>query len=96
MNRLTTADVCSILESCATNKVSKLQFGDLIVEFGASKEKGHQTSSALTQEEHDKLNDAQIQLDAQALRDLEVGELALTNPLMLEELIEKGELNASS
>ncbi len=97
MNRLTSEEVCRILEVCATTKVSKLSFGDLIVEFGASKEMAHQSySSALTQLDHDKLNEAQVQKDAEQLRQYEIDELLLTDPERYEELLEKGELNANS
>lgn len=87
--------MCTILESCATNKVSKLQFGELIVEFGPSQEKSQQTHSALTQDQHDKLNEAQIQSDAAELRQREFDELLLTDPERYEELLLKGELNAN-
>lgn len=95
MNRLTTADVCLILEACATNKVSKLQFGELIVQFGASTEESHQKLPALTQEQHDQQNEAQVQRDADVLRQREYDELLLTDPEKYEELLQKGELNAN-
>lgn len=84
--------MCHILNSCATNKVAKLQFGELIVEFGASMEKTHQSETALTQDQHDKQNEAQIQKDAAELRQQELDELLLTDPEKYEELLEKGEL----
>jgi ribonuclease HIII len=69
-----------------------LQFGELYVEFGASVVKTHQNLPALTQEDHDKLNAAQIQKDAEELRTIEIDELLLTDPLKYEELLQKGEL----
>lgn len=92
MNKLTRDDVCLILKECATSKVSKIQFGELYVEFGISLETSQQTPSALTQSQHDKLNDAQVQADAAALRELEIEELQLTDPEKYEELLSKGEL----
>jgi ribonuclease HIII len=89
---LTAAEVYGILEVCASTRVTKIQFGNLYVEFGASKEESKQTLPALTQEDHVKLNDAQIQRDADELRQLEKDELMLTNPEYFEELLEKGEL----
>ncbi len=88
--------MCTILRECATNKVAKLQFGELIVEFGLSIEKSQQTLAALTQEQHDKQNEAQVQDDAQALRELEIEELMLTDPERYEELLQKGELRDAS
>jgi ribonuclease HIII len=93
LNRLTAAEVCTILKECATTKVSKITFGDLCVEFGTSIEKSQQTLPALTQEQHDKLNDAQVQSDARGLRQQEIDELILTDPELYEELLQKGELN---
>jgi len=84
--------VCLILKECATSKVSKIQFGDLYVEFGISVQEGQQTLAALTQNQHDKLNEAQVQQDAEALRQIEVEELMLTDPEKYEELLSKGEL----
>jgi hypothetical protein len=84
--------VCLILDSCATNKVSEIQFGELIVKFGAAQEESHQKLPALTQEQHDKNNKAQVQKDAADLRQLELDELVLTDPEKYEELLAKGEL----
>lgn len=89
MNKLTPADVCNILEACATTKVSVLQFGDLYVEFGTSREETKPVLPDLTQQDHDKLNNAQVQRDAEDLRDLERGELILTDPELHEELLLK-------
>lgn len=63
------------------------------MEFGTSIEKSQQTLPALTQEQHDKLNDAQVQSDARGLRQQEIDELILTDPELYEELLQKGELN---
>lgn len=87
--------MCRILEACATNKVFELQFGELIVKFGASMDQSKQTLPALTQEDHDKLNDAQVQTDASVLRQQEIDELLLTDPEKYEELLQKGELNVN-
>jgi ribonuclease HIII len=92
LNKLTTDDVCLILRECATSKVSKIQFGELIVEFGLSKEETHQSLPALTQQQHDKLNEAQVQADAEVLREIEKEELMLTDPEKYEEMLQKGEL----
>ena len=93
MNKLTPIEVCNILEACASTKVSKLQFGELYVEFGASKEEAKQgILPVLSQEDHDKLNAAQVQRDAEEYREIEKSELLLTDPLKYEELLEKGEL----
>jgi len=92
LNKLTCSDVCLILEACAMTKVSKIQFGDLYVEFGAGKEEAHQSLPALTQNDHDKLNAAQVQKDAEELRSIEIDELLLTDPEKYEELLSKGEL----
>jgi hypothetical protein len=84
--------VCLILKECATSKVSKIQFGELYVEFGPSMEENQQIPPALTQRQHDKLNEAQVQADAEVLRQLEIEELQLTDPEKYEELLQKGEL----
>lgn len=84
--------MCHILEACATIKVAKLQFGELIVEFGASIEKNQQIHSALTQVEHEKQNEAQVQELAAELRQQEIEELMITDPERYEELLQKGEL----
>ena len=92
LNKLTSAEVCGILEACATTKVSKIQFGELYVEFGASMEKTTQSLPALSQGDHDKFNAAQVQKDAEELRSIEIDELLLTDPLKYEEMLQKGEL----
>ena len=92
LNKLTTEEVCHILEVCATTKVSKIQFGELCVEFGASKEVTQKELPDLTQGDHDKLNAAQVQRDAEELRAIEMDELLLTDPERYEELLQKGEI----
>jgi hypothetical protein len=81
--------VCNILEACATTGVSLLQFGDLYVEFGPSKEASKPGLPDLTQQDHDKLNNAQAKRDVQLLRELEEAEEVLTDPEAYEERLIK-------
>lgn len=92
LNRLTAAEVCHIIESCATHRVTKLQFEGLSVEFGEKAVTTHQSLPDLTQEQHTEMNNAQVQKDAEALRQLEIDELILTDPERYEELLSKGEI----
>lgn len=82
-------DVCNILSMCATTKVSVLQFGELYVEFGLNRGDAKPAAPDLTQNEHDKLNNAQVQRDADDLRELEKSELILTDPEAYEEQLLK-------
>lgn len=86
--------MCRILEVCSSTNISKLQFGNLCVEFGAKEKVANQSPilPPISQEEHTQQNDAQIQKDAADLRKMELDELLLTDPARYEELIEKGEI----
>ena len=86
--------MCRILERCATVKIRKLQFRDLYIEFeGTEAVVDYATPiKPMTQEEHTQLNDAQVQRDAEELRQIEIDELILTDPEKYEELLQKGEI----
>jgi len=90
---LTSQDVCNILKECAQTKVSSLRFGGLFVEFGTSEPKAnHSRGQVLTNEEHDRQNDVQIQKDAEEARREFISELKLTNPELLEDMVAAGEI----
>lgn len=88
-NSLTAEEACRILEACSTHNVSKIQFGDLYVEFGVKERATNQSqhSESLSQEQHDSQNASQIKQDAAELRRREIDELILTDPEKYEELL---------
>lgn len=59
------------------------------MEFGPSREESKPGLPDLTQQQHDKLNSAQVQRDAQELREMERGELLLTDPEAHEDMLLK-------
>lgn len=92
-NSLTADEACRILEMCSSHNVSKLQFGDLCVEFGVKERRASQSqySSPISQEQHDNQNAAQIKRDAAELRRREIDELILTDPEKYEDLLSNPE-----
>jgi hypothetical protein len=91
-------EVCSIIESCATHKVTSLKFGDLEVSFGpqALTEPAQVQIPSNPEAEISELpqrTKEEIAILEADLREMENAELALTNPRLMEDLIERGELD---
>lgn len=95
---LSSLDICTIIEACAENQVTKLKYGDLYLELGRQTPRDTvptQTVSPGTEIpeiNHDKITQESIETDEVKLREAEIAELMLTDPRRAEEMIENGEL----
>lgn len=91
---LTTQDICAIMEACSKTSVSKLKFGGLSLEFDRP------TNPNRTVEENfpvplvvaEKNERDAILRDEVALREEQIKEMRITDPLRAEELLLAGEL----
>lgn len=98
---MTVADVCSIISTSAREGVTVLKFRDLRVEFGfkplASSPYPLSTPAAIPTAEmvaplQKKEEEHSTELDELELRERQIEELLLTDPLAAEEMIRLGEL----
>lgn len=99
-NKLTALEVCSILKSCRELGVAELEFGALYVTFVPRPDKVEVFSTIPTlsareiAETQAKLAKKSLELDEMRLRDEQLGELVITDPLKYEELLRNGELSS--
>lgn len=96
-NTLSSRDICDILEACAKSKVTSLQFGGLIVSFGtpaASTIPNEEKSNAVTTitEQHETSTRAAIEHDELVLREDQLANALVENPVLFEQMIKDGEL----
>jgi hypothetical protein len=103
-SQLSSAEVCSILETSAKAGVSELKFGGLEVKFGKPAEErprapGPQPTpvlpvpvEALTEEAHTTQSKESLELESIRIKERQFQELLITNPLLAEQMIENGEL----
>jgi len=95
---LSTQSVCSIIETCARYNVAKLQFRDLMLEFGQKPEQpppGRTTATTvadMTEQEHQEQTKQALAEDELSLREQQLEELKITDPAEYERQIRDGEL----
>ncbi len=96
--------ICSIIESCATHGVTSLKLGDFFIEF-SPKAKPESLPEVLTSETHSTNPEAAIsdqqhkentkellEREEISLRDQEIAEMQITDPLGAEQMLLNGEL----
>ncbi len=97
-NEFSVADVCLILESCGKNHVAELKLGALQVKFGSQ---ARETTSGAVELSVDaaelaslqeKLAQKSLESDEIRVREQQVAEMPLTDPLLYEEMLARGEL----
>lgn len=98
---LSSQEVCAILEAGAKNGVSVLKFGDLLVRFGrhatpttAIPEPA--TTATVTPETHEAQTKDTLEVEELRLREQELAELQITDPLKYEQMLEDGDLDEES
>lgn len=90
--RFTCQDICAILEAGAKSGVSLLQWGDFRAEFGARPpaQVGHIPSPmVMASPESEKVS---LEAQEKLLKQQEVAEMLLRDPVRYEELMAKGEI----
>lgn len=102
---LSTEQVVSILKASARCKVSVLKFRDLYVKFDTQVEQGSalpgspqqhaftSTVAEMTDIQHQQSDLAALEQSELELREAELEELKITNPVRYEELVNEGELD---
>lgn len=96
-NNLSSEAICVIIESCAKHGVAELKFQDLHVKFGKSaiQELGPQNSNSpeaeISEEQHEEQTAHAIEKDEVDLREEQLEELFLTDPMAAEEMLRNGE-----
>lgn len=94
---LKTADICRIIESCKTSGVSRLQFGNLHIQFGEPIHEPKESWSEFTAKSTSsgtQTEDAAKQ-SVRKLSEEEIDQLKLTDPAGYERLILSGELDSA-
>lgn len=86
-----------ILEACEATGVSELRLGELHVRFGSHTEPTQDAASlhpakATAEPNHDQINQETLERDELLLREAQIEELLITDPLRAEELMNQGEL----
>jgi hypothetical protein len=103
---LDTDGICSIIEACSRAGVAELKFGSLHVSFLPKLEQAQRvvwesasapsSSDAAHSDAIQKTNDEErLMFDEKALREQQLDEMMITDPLAYEELIASGELEDS-
>ena len=102
---LTLEELCAILKACGEARVTELKFGDLHVHFGkAAQMETNQVGShvdmapdprAAKEIAGNQIKEAKrsLELDEMRVRNEQISELFLTDPLRAEELLRNGELD---
>lgn len=102
---LSCGEVCGILKACGEAKVTKLKFRDLEVEFDQTvappalpvapivdRPPLSNPVAEITDSQHEKQSKASLEQAEIVLREAQIAELQITDPLAAEELIRNGEL----
>ncbi len=99
---LPTDELCSIITACGGAGVSELKFGDLNITFGlpprqirflreANRPPASKTGTAISEIQEQEAEKA-LEEDELALRDEQIENLFIEDPVRAEELLERGEL----
>ena len=97
----TPQEVCEIIRQCRQDGVVELTFGDLHLSFvpkaevinaQASEPSSTQPPDAAISADLEKQSKESVEQDALTLRQQQIDELTILNPLLAEQLIESGEL----
>ncbi len=95
-NELKTEEVCRILEACAKSGVSELMFRTLTVRFDRPVEqtvvKLPDTAPAQVRADQEKMAKESLLQDEIQVREDQIADLMITDPVTAEELIRSGEL----
>jgi predicted nucleic acid-binding Zn-ribbon protein len=98
-------DICAIIKSCRNCGVTKFKFGDLEVDFGrpalsphgkCGEAVNHLSVAEITDEIHEKQMKEALEQDELRLKDEQVAQALIENPLLAEQLIMDGELEDDS
>lgn len=102
--RLDSAEVCVIIEACAKHGVVELKFHDLELKFGKQTEQGTGLPlnpgdnvalppvAVMTEKDHEKNTESVLEEEEISLRENQIAELQIDDPVAAEELIMNGEL----
>ena len=93
---LNSDDVCSIIETSAKNGVSELQFGELLLKFGATHIPAQSQAPHEEEISEGKLKEEEVKYLAQREQELkndEMDQMLIENPSRFEELLEQGEFD---
>lgn len=102
-NTFTAAEISEIIRQCSAQGVTELKYGDLHLAFrpkiememGEQNPSRHQTKpteAAISDEQHDKQSKQSLEKDEMDLREQQIAELHITNPLLAEQLMVEGDL----
>jgi hypothetical protein len=97
--KLTAADACLIIETSAKAGVTELSFGDLQISFVPKFGQGEEVVSPrmqqepLTEKQHIKMTKEQIEAEELRMRQEQMEEMLLSDPLQFEEMLQRGELD---
>lgn len=94
---LSGSEICKIINACAKKGVSKLQLGPLLVEFGQQNQTSAPSPVKLAFpenviQEQEKESKNALEAEEINLREQQIAELQLTDPLKFEEMLESGQL----
>jgi len=100
-NFISVDEVCKIIDTCRKRGVSKLEFGPLVLHFGAL-EHSSAPEQVISVKSKEKLQKEMVNAekdavtaDEVALREEQMAELWITDPLRAEEMLSAGELTVS-
>jgi hypothetical protein len=94
-NDLQCQDICLIIEKCSAHGVTTLKFGSLEVSFNPVP-KQNKPGAEISAETHDKLNEEANLKDEVDLREEQIANAQVEDPLLAEQLILDGELDDES
>lgn len=101
-------EICAIIDACAKNGVATLKFGDLEIQRGPTAQLSENPEppgsiaptahplnvpvAEMTEKQHAEQNERALLENENALREEQIAELLITDPLAAEKLIAMGEL----
>lgn len=98
ISSLSSAEVCSIIEACSKGQVTSLKFQGLelkretpVLSFAPNQ----YPVTEITESQHKQMTKESIEAAEIETREMQMRELALTDPLAFEEMLAKGELEGN-
>jgi len=101
---LSSTEICTIIASCATNKVAVLKFGELYLRFGPTAEPDKTSTlvpaqnqnipdTKISDEQHDKTTAETVEDEATMTREEQLAMALVEDPMLHEQLLRDGDLD---